>query len=243
MRALSLLPDGPNYRAGAFRRGLEAAGFEVAAFDRPERGDCLLIWNRYPRHETIARKFEQAGGTVLVIENGYFGKDWIGKKWFAISRGHHNGAGTWPRGGWERWERWHVAIAPWRAEGETVILSQRGYGEPGVKMPEGWPAEAARDHPGARHRPHPGPGADTLEGDLAGAGRVVTWASGAALRALLWGIPVEAWSPSWIGAAAASRPGEPAFRGDPLPMFRRLAWAMWTADEVESGEAFRCIFW
>jgi len=243
--ALSLLPEGPNYRAEAFRRGLRAAGFKVCDGNwRPSPGDALLIWNRYPRHDEQIRRFEKAGASVLVIENGYFGKEWIGRKWFAISRGHHNGAGSWPEGGPERWDGWGVELAGWREGGETILLPQRGFGEPGVRMPEDWLQRAQAAHPYARTRSHPGPGVhpqDEFERDLARAGRAVTWASGAGLKALLLGIPVECWFPRWIGAPAASAPGEPARRGDRLAMFRRLAWAMWTADEVESGEAFRCI--
>jgi hypothetical protein len=73
---------------------------------------------------------------------------------------------------------------------------------------------------------------------------VVTWGSGAALKALAMGVPVFHTFPQWIGAGAANPLGsdlEKPFRGDRLPMFRRLAWAMWPLHELESGAAFAAL--
>ena len=70
-----------------------------------------------------------------------------------------------------------------------------------------------------------------LADDLTGTGSVVTWNSGAALKALKLGVAVWYEFPQWIGARAA-RPlaewgAEPKRDdADRLAMFRRLAWAI-----------------
>jgi hypothetical protein len=76
--------------------------------------------------------------------------------------------------------------------------------------------------------------AKPLEDDLARCGKVITWGSGAAVKALLWGIPVVSEMPHWI----ADQQNTDESR---LAMFRRLAWAQWRLSEIESGEAFACL--
>jgi hypothetical protein len=60
---------------------------------------------------------------------------------------------------------------------------------------------------------------------------VVTWGSGAAIKALQWGIPVVSEMPDWIGEQDNTDAGR-------LEMFRRLAWAQWTMEEIAHGEPF-----
>lgn len=249
MRALNLLRPSLHYRRDAFDAGLRAAGYEVVdALTKPEPGDVVLAWNRTGGVGETAHHLERRGATVLVTENGYLGKHWRGGEWFALAVGHHAGAGKWPDGGPERWDSWGVELAPWKDGTETVILGQRGIGEPGIKSPDNW-AEGVRSTIGfGRIRPHPGQGEGIpLEVDLANAREVVTWASGAALQALTLGVPVWYRFPQWIGAKAC-RPlseygAEPPRMDDRdrLAMFRRLAWAMWTLDEIRSGEPFLCL--
>lgn len=254
-RAQCWLPEGPNYRRECFLNGLQAVGLEcVSRIERPAPGDVLVIWNRPPAREAEAKRFETAGAGVLVVENGYLGKNWNGEKWFAMAWGHHAGAGRGPEGGPERWDSWGVEMAPWVAgggrkepatAGETLILAQRGIGEPGVASPRGW-AEAVQQQIGGRIRRHPGASAApiSLGDDLQEASSVATWHSAGALHALLAGVPVWYGFDRWIGAQAA-RPlcefGAEPRRDDAarVAMFRRMAWAMWTADEVSNGEAFR----
>ena len=249
LRAQCLLPDGPNYRRELFLAGMQVAGLEVARrIEKPEQGDVLVIWNRAAARESEAKRFEAAGARVLVVENGYLGKNWNGQKWFAMAWGHHAGAGTWPHHGAARWDSWKVEMAPWRVGGnETVILAQRGIGEPGVASPRGW-AESVQRQIGGRIRHHPGPNAHAvpLAQDLANASSVVTWHSAAALHALLLGVPVWHAFDRWIGAGAARPLAD--FGGDPKrddaarsAALRRLAWAMWNAEEVRSGAAFRSL--
>ncbi len=243
MRAACLLRPDPHYRPDVFRRGLERVG---AKWVDPGKAELLVIWNRTAQSADLALQCESRGGTVLVAENGYLGVQWRGAVWYALSIGQHNGAGRWPDGGPERWDRLGVELAPFRHDGtERVLLPQRGIGAPGVRMPSGWTMTALRQAgKPARVRAHPGMRAAVpLEQDLAQARSVLTWGSGAALKALAMGIPCFHSFPKWIGAAASRpvaeiRQGELRDEGARLAMFRRLAWAMWRIDEIESGEAF-----
>lgn len=250
-RALNLLRASLHYRREAFDAGLRTAGFDVVpVLENPGPGDLLLIWNRYGGYHDEACRFEACGGRVLVTENGYLGKTWRDGEWFALAEGHHSGAGTWRDHGPDRWDGWNVDLAPFRRSGhETVILGQRGIGEPGVRSPSNW-AEAVLslcDRSRYRIRQHPGTGAaKPIAEDLADARAVCTWSSGAALQALLLGIPVWYSFPNWIGARAGARwpqtGNTEANRDDEsrLHMFRRLAWSMWTLDEIRTGEPIRC---
>lgn len=255
MKAWLGLRDGVHYRRDAFTAGLEALGYTVMhqVTDRPGERDVLVVWNRYRENERAANRFEAVGRPVLVAENGYLGNDFAGDRWYALSRNQHNGAGTWPVGGPERWDSLGVRLGSWRGDGgELVVLPQRGIGPPGTAMPATWPGRVAaflRDRGiRARVRPHPGVAKCVpLEKDLANASAVVTWGSGAALKALAMGIPVYSDMPDWIGRDSAlpvSALASGLCKRDSvarLEMFRRLAWAMWTLDEIKDGTAFRAL--
>lgn len=95
-----------------------------------------------------------------------------------------------------------------------------------------------RQHPGERLPKVP------LDMELANAYAVIAWASGGALKAIAQGVPVFYGLPQWIGKDAAKplcEGVERRFLGDRLPMFERLAWAMWSTDELETGEPFKCL--
>jgi hypothetical protein len=256
VRALCLLRDALAYRRDAYLAGLAAAGYRVEkAIPAPRRDDVLVIWNRYGAADDMARNFERHGARVIVTENGHLGKGWRGGSWYAMARGHHAGAGTWPDGGPARWDGWGVDLAPFRTGGdEILILAQRGIGENGLRSPPNW-ADRVREqlhrrNPAtkARVRAHPAGGAPSipLEEDLRNVRAVVTWHSAAAASSLLLGVPVFYDCPSWIGAEAGLPlarlfDGTEPKRDDAarLAMFRRLAWAMWNLDEIQDGTAFR----
>jgi hypothetical protein len=241
-----MLRDSQHYRRDAFDEGLKRAGYEIHShIANPGPGDVLVIWNRYSRWHIEARRFEAAGARVVVAENGYLGKSWLGGEWFALAIGHHGGSGQWVDGGPARWDSLGVEMGPWRERGtNTVILGQRGIGEPGIASPDGWAESARRQLGQGRIRPHPGKGSHAVDlaRDLADANMVVTWASSAALLALLWGIPVRYACPGWIGAGASIplMSEGPLKRDDEarLAMFRRLAWAQFSLDEVRTGYPF-----
>lgn len=252
MRAFLMLREDPHYRREAFAAGLSAVGFSVECSypHLPRYGDVLVIWNRYGMGEDAAHLAEAAGIPVIVAENGYIGADPDGRQLYAMSLEHHNGAGRWPIGIEARWDRLGVELAPWRSDGSHIqILPQRGIGPAGVAMPHGWTERTvARLQKASRRdirvRAHPAglPAPTTLEEDLAGAWCAVVWGSSAGLKAMALGIPVFHDLHNWIGAAAA-RFGidniESPLLGDRLPMFRRLAHAQWTTEEIASGEPFR----
>lgn len=236
-RALNMLRADLPYRRSAFTAGLTVAGYMVVdSIPDPQPCDVLLTWNLYGGYFNEAQRFKAAGAKVLVAENGPLGKTWRGGEWFSLCEGHHAGAGTWKVGGPERWDSWGVELAPWRTGTETIVLGQRGIGEPGIRSPDGW-GERMAGKLGARLRQHPGKEKTPLEPDLLNAEKVVTWNSGAALKALMFGVPVWYDFPQWIGGMAASRIGEPLVRDDALrlAMFRRLSWSMFTLDEISEG--------
>lgn len=242
-----------HYRREAFAAGLRAAGFassfEAAA--SPGRGDVLVLWNRFARSEPIARRYERAGARVLVAENGYAGLDAEGGLLFALAGGHHNGAGSWPYipG---RAAAQNLTLAPWRSAGEHVlVLLQRGIGEAGVAMPRPWAAEigswlARQTKRPVRVRMHPGRVkgsiAVPLEQDLANAWCCVTWGSGAAIKAMLAGVPVLYAFDRWIGASGAGRLGLDDIDAPRMPergpLLDALGSAQWSLAEIASGEAF-----
>ena len=244
MKVCCLIREQPHYRADAFKGGLKRVG---ATFTDERTCDVLVIWNRYGHYNNLADQVEKRGGIVLVAENGYLGNDFCGDRWYAISRTQHNGAGWWPDGGPERWDGLNVILAPFRSEGDDiVVLPQRGIGPQGVAMPGQWAREAVarlvkttrrrvrvREHPGQKE-------SIPLEHDLSTAYAVATWGSGAAIKALAMGIPVYADFPKWIGAPAATPIGKELNRSeqDRLDMFRRLIWAQWRLSEIETGAAF-----
>lgn len=205
-------------RREAFERGLKRIG-------DPE---VFVTWNRIGAADQKAKEYESRGLPVIVAENAAWGNDFAGRRWYSLALGMHNTAGRFPLGGAERFDRLGVELAPWRTGGECVVLPQRGIGPAGVAMPRDWPSQQV-----GRIRRHPGTSACIpLEQDLARAGEVVTWGSGAAIKALMWGIRVESHMPNWIGDQDNTDAGR-------LEMFRRLAWAQWSLDEIADGEPFR----
>lgn len=229
MRAWLNLRHAESERGAAFSRGLKRLGYQVqhGTTGGPGDADILVTWNRIGQGDTAARAFEASGRPVLVAENSSWGNDFLGGNWLTLAKGFHNTAGAFPVGGAERWDSLGAELAPWRSGSETVILPQRGIGCPEVAMPRGWPYGIK-----GRIRMHPGRGrAIELADDLRKAGQVVTWGSGAAVKALMWGIKVESHMPNWIAEQDNTDAGR-------LAMFRRLAWAQVTIDEIEGGEAF-----
>ena len=250
--AVVMLRPGRNYRREIFHAGLRKNGYRIAdqPLSSPTSGDVLVLWNRFPMQESIARTYERNGATVLVAENGYIGCDDQGQQFFALAKSQHNGAGTWRVGGPERWETMHVDLSPWRTDGSfLLLLPQRGFGPAGVGMPIRWEQFIARKLPSITTRPflaRPHPGREKTEPykALKGAWAAITWGSGAGIKALAAGYPVFHEMPNWIGAPASRFIGdvkslEYPFMGDRLPMFQRLAWAQWSSSELESGVAFR----
>jgi hypothetical protein len=217
-------------RREMFHEGLRRLGYQVVdgLTRTPERGDILVTWNRIHEGDAAAREFTERGNTVLVTENATWGNEFAGKHWYTLARDYHNVAGMFPVGGPERWDSLGVELEPFRQGGETVVLASRGIGPGTYRMPGQWQFRQL-----GRLRPHPGRNANAkpLREDLANCGKVVTWGSGAAVLALMWGIRVQSHQPRWIAAQDNTEAGR-------LGMFRSLAHAQATHEEIRSGEAF-----
>jgi hypothetical protein len=219
-------------RVDAFRVGLMRNGYriEFGLPQSPRDNDLFLTWNRIGQADQVAKRFRN----VLVAENAAWGNGFAGGSWLTLARDRHNTAGMFPVGGSERWDSLGVELAPFRTGGETVILAQRGIGSAPTAMPSNWPADAQKRH-GGRIRKHPGRTKPIpLADDLRNCGKAVTWGSGAAIHALMMGIPVMAEMPGWIGEQDNSEAGR-------LDAFRRLAWAQWRITEIASGDAFEAL--
>lgn len=218
----SLRPD-LHCRREIFDAGLKAVGYTPSD---PGKCDLLLTWNRFGTREAQADKVEARGGRVLVAENATWGNDFLGGRWLSIWPSFHNRSDSIVDGGPSRWGVLGVSLASWRPEGgEVVGLMQRGLGPRGT--PANWKPPGCtrlRKHPG--NRP-----SIPLEDDLAKASEVRTWGSGAAVKALMWGIRVKSFMPNWAGAQDNTDEGR-------LAMFERLAWSQWRHDEIASGVPF-----
>lgn len=216
-------------RRRIFAAGLTRLGYEVVygVTMTPGPRDILCTWNRIGEGANAARAFEAASQPVIVAENASWGNQFAGGAWYHMTRNQHNQSGRFPVGGHLRWDSLNVELAPWRTSGETVILPSRGFGGSEHRMPREWPMMQK-----GRLRPHPGTGPCVLlREDLARAGKVITWGSGAAIQAIMWGIPCESHMPGWIGSCLPTDESR-------LTMLRRLAWAQHRVSEIEDGSAF-----
>lgn len=245
----------PPYHGDKMARALRGMGYKIteAASKNPQPDDVLVIWNRYPRDEMFTRAYERAGAHILVIENGYFGRYFLGTEWYSVGVRQHNGCGSLPAPNKERWQNLGIELQPWKTDGrELVLLATRGMGSSVTREPAGW--LKALEHSLRRQtkrrvrvRQHPGPQFAVpkiaLEDDLRDAWAAVTWGSSAGLKAIAMGVPVFHGLPGWIGRTAARPLGniEKRFLGDRAPMFHQVASAMYSLQEIESGKAFRCL--
>jgi hypothetical protein len=259
-RAYCVIRPGPHYRREAFYNGLNAAGFRIEAslpHRDPAPGDIMVIWNRYSDQEGAADLWEKRGGTVIVAENGYCGRDGQGRQYYALALHGHNGSGSWPSGGAARWTALGLTVAPWRSTGEHVLVCpNRHFGMRGLAMPQGWEQSAVAElrkytRRPIRVRPHPNGNAParSLAADFENCWAVVIWASSCGVHALLAGVPVICTSPWWICKPAAREALSEIERIDAVDSctrdaardaaLQRMAWAQWTVDEIASGEPFR----
>lgn len=227
----------PHYRRAAFESGLKRLGYTITdkVIHPTSKADVLVTWNIKNEAETTL--WEQRGGTVIVAENGYLQK--VDKTYYALSVHGHNGSGRIRVGDWGRFEKLGIPIKQWRSDsapGYDLVLGQRGIGSRLMASPSQWAekmvAMLQRKGSTVKLRAHPGNHAPKvpLLSDLAGARAVHTWASSAAVWAIVEGIPVYHSAPHWIGAGAS-----------PLTqhiVLNRVAWGQWHFDEIATGEPF-----
>lgn len=250
--ACLMLSRGPRYNRHLWEAGLARHGWTAVdtPLNEPGPDDLLIVWNRIGAVDKIASRYQSGGAKVIVVENGWCGRDKDGIVPYSAALDYHNGVGKWAIGKPGRWKRWNLALKPWRTQGDVLLtLPQRGIGEKPVGMTRGWEVSAA--HRLARlterpvmNRPHPGgPVNERPEIDWTNIYAAVTWGSAAAVKALLAGVPVFYELENWIGAPAAKfglgdsrRWIDTPYLGDREAMLDRLAWAQWDAEEIEKGE-------
>lgn len=229
----------------AIKTGLAAAGYTLAERPKgePTDRDVLVLWNRLPTHDPIAREYEKAGARVLVFEHSWIGVEGV----YACCLGHHNGAGLWHIGSESRWPSFGIEVKPWQKDGEHIlVVPQRGMGVAPVAMPRGWTSNVLERLAARTTRPivvrYPQYRIHPFEPELRGAHAVVTWASGAGVKAIINGIPVFYEMQYWIGAYAA-RNGlhslEFPYYGERDTFLHRMSWAMWKDTEIAAGEPFK----
>lgn len=255
MIAICNIKPKPEYRRDAFEAGMRALGYDIVKDGGPKsKQDLLVIWNRQGGEEIQANAWEHLGGTVLVCENGYMGKDAAGIQFYAIAVHGHNGSGWFPVAGDDRFSAVAAPLAPWAGtDGHVLVCGQRGIGSKQMASPPGWEDRTAlqikrmgvKD---VRIRRHPGrlPPATTLDADLEGASLCVIWSSASGVRALVRGVPVVFDAPHWICAGAAGKGlkwvHEPPRDDDTrLAALRRMAHAQWSVEEIGAGEPFKRI--
>ena len=238
----------PYYRREAIEKGLKNLGYTIwPALHPTRREDLLVLWNKKRgADEDAADRWEAAGGTVLVLENGYLQK--VDKTMYAISVHGHNGSGWFPVGDEDRFSRLGFEVKPWCTGGEYVLVcAQRGIGSKLMASPPGWAEKVGKLH--SKHglvkiRPHPGNfvAKVSLEKDLADASVCHIWSSGAGVRALVEGVPVQHYAPHWI-CSEASLGGafDPCYGGCDTARAKALhhmSHGQWSVDEIASGEPF-----
>lgn len=251
MRAIVKIRQEPVYRRAAFEGGLRRLGYELIHSGNPEGpADLLLQWNRKPQDEGQASAWEAAGGTVIVCENGYIGRDEQGRQLYAISTRGHNGSGWFPKSDEDRFTPLGVDVAPWRTGGVHVLVcGQRGIGSKTMASPPNWHFNAQRYLTVRTKRPvriryHPGNQAPQtpLEKDLEDCWACAIWSSSSGVRALTLGVPVLYEAPHWICSEAAKPLAlvENPDRSDSrrLAALRTMAHGQWRVSEIESGEPF-----
>ena len=245
----------PHYRRDAFVKGLERIGYQMHANGQPkDERDVLVLWNRQGGDEAIAAQWESHGGTVVVTENGYLGRDDLNRQHYAIAVHGHCGSGWFPVGPEDRMKPLAIELKPWRqGGGHVLVCGQRGIGSAQMRSPIGWEDRAAMRLKAAgfknlRIRRHPGrqPPVTPLKDDLYDAAVCVVWSSSCGVKAMAQGIPVIYAAPKWILSSAAAHGLEHA--GDPLrddekrySAFATMMHAQWSVAEIEAGEPFRRI--
>lgn len=248
MLAICTIREQPHYRREAFVNGLRRAGYTLAEYGTPKsKRDVFVIWNRYGLNESRADNWEAQGGTVLVAENGYLGKDAEGRQYYALAIHGHNGSGWWPMFDDDRFAMLGIELQPWiTRDGIDLICGQRGIGSRQMASPPNWHINVTKRIPQPdkyRIRPHPGnlPAPTTVEQDLEAARRCIIWSSSSGVKALVMGIPVRYDAPHWICSTAATRIDDPDDRISDawrIEALRQMADAQFSVEELETGFPF-----
>jgi hypothetical protein len=237
-----LIRKEPFYRRAAFETGLKKLGYTLSSLTQPkDKRDLLVLWNlKAGAEESMARLWEQRGGTVIVAENAYLQK--VDKSIYAISTHGHNGSGWFPVGDEDRFTPLGFPIKPWPdsaaedSDDRYLVCAQRSIGSREMASPPQWAekkvAELVRKGWKARLRPHPGNSAPKIpiERDLTGIDVCWIWSSGAGVRVLVEGVRVHHAAPHWICADWYKTGRE--------NVLNHMAHGQWRHEEIATGEPF-----
>ena len=251
MRTIVKIRTQPHYRHEAFIKGLKKTGHSISSgFEGdPTENDLLIIWNRYGYNHQLATEYEKHGAKIIVVENGFYGKDDQDRQYYSMARDVHTGSGKWYIVNISRFEDLNIKFKPWRDKGSYILVCpQRGIGPPNFSMPRTWPEDVSRrlsklTDREIRIRRHPGnkPAGTPLTTDLSDAWAVVVWSSNCATEALIQGIPVFYEAPSIVTKLACNSGikdiEEPKYPGR-VPAFIQMSWAQWSVYEIEQGLPF-----
>lgn len=243
-----------NHRHELFSNGLMAAGYKLADnYNSLKEGDVIIVWNRKRGMNDLLTMLEARGVLPIVAENGYIGSDDNGKRTIALAFYQHHGLGKWPiieEPFTKRQIRQNFHTSDWRAGGEEiVVLAQRNIGitSHGVS----WARDMAyniqkKTKRRVRLRLHPGIKEDVipLEVDLEDAFAVVTYSSGAAIKAINMGVPAFYFLPGWIGVDAAKfgvEDLENPYRSCRKIFLQKISCAQWLQSEISDGTAFNAL--
>lgn len=205
--------------------------------------DVLLCWSAFLGTDRLMalRAIKAVGGRVIVLENGWLTP--VGeRRFFQIALDGFNGEGRFPRQGPERWRGWGVRLRDWNRNGSHVLVvgqKRLGLNQDFRRMPEGWDYSLTlptRRPVLRRTRKTTVP----LDEQLRDAWCTVTWTSTTAVKGLVAGVPAFYCGPTLICHELCRRGidvDNPAYP-DREPVFERLAWCQWTAEEIASGEPF-----
>ncbi len=195
---------------------------------------------------------------IIILERGFIQRD----KYYGVALDGLNGLGCFGNANSkpDRWKKLKTKIKPWR-NGEYFLVCGQVPWDASVQHSNHtkWVqdtiklVESLTDAP-VYFRPHPDvkgkvdyevPERDTTwEQDLAGAKAVITFNSTSSAMAILEGIPIFAADPGCIAWGVATHEITKEALANP-PMLDReqwaydLAYAQWTAEEMETGQPWR----
>ncbi len=218
--------------------------------------DLAVVW---AHRDTALHDIQRdAENHYLVLERGYVGDLENRRRWTSIGYDGLNGRADFCNAdvGTTRWKK-HFAgfMQPWRGGGDYALLMGQVRGDASLAGVDivAWYAEAAQALVEfgwtVMFRPHPrDPTAapdgayallGSLEGALSGAGLCITWNSTSGVDAVLSGvatIAIDRGSMAWEVALHEMVSG--MVRPDRAAWAARLAWTMWSDDEISGGEAW-----
>lgn len=235
------------------QEGIERHGDKTRISQSVDASDVHVFWGLRRRW---GRQAIQEGKKSLVIERAYLGDRF---KWHSMGFDGLNGKANFCNGNVpdDRWVKyWKESVKPWKAGGDYALVIGQ---VPGDSALNGlniytWAAETVlkalehydrvifRPHPLDKNKHHVG-GAEystrTLEEDLKDAAVVITYNSNTAVDAVMNGVPAIAMDKGSMAWQVASHAiGEPLYTGDRDDWGRKIAYAQWLPDEIQSGEAW-----